>query len=398
MEILFCDLCNESVPESAVGEGLAYYRKGRLICADCDSAMGGTRTTGVGTKTPALGTDVRGVKVPDALPAGGLQTAEVYPHASGAAGGGLPGRGGGAGGVVIGLIAIAFAAVGFSMVLERIEEVGVAVEDAEDALESETRAARSDHRQHVASLPGILAEKATQEREYAQVQRDLLSATLQVLRQDLGMASERESALTKELERLRGDLGKQATASDERESALKQTIANLEQDVRFFSDRMIELEETLRSVSSRPVPIGGTPPAGDGALPAPTAKAWQSVLADLKHSNAGIRLDAIYALGETGDADVIPHLIPMLSDADLFVRMATARMLEDLNARAGVPGLIDALEDNQSAVREAAMVALRKITSRNFGFEPMASPAERVKRVKAWRDWWKKEGDTFLTS
>ena len=58
-------------------------------------------------------------------------------------------------------------------------------------------------------------------------------------------------------------------------------------------------------------------------------------------------------------------------------------------------GFIKQVTD-ESAVREAAMVALQAITGQRFGFEPIASPAERAKRVKEWRDWWKRHGDDFL--
>ena len=393
MDILFCDLCNESVPEAAVGDGAAYYRKGRLICADCDKAMGGGGADAAdGPPTP-----VTGVTVPDALPAGGLATSTDTPATPPAQ---PAGRGGGAGGVLVGLVAITFAAVGFSMVLESIDEASDEASTARDELQAELRAARSDHRQQVAALPGLLESKAAEVRASEQVAREALRGTIDQLRLDLAAAEERERQTAEDVLRLRDDLGKRETAFREREDELKTTISNLEQDVRFFSDRMIELEETLRAVSARgPVAVGPTGNGGGGATPvAPTTKPWEGLLPDLKHANAGIRLDAIYALGETGDADVVPHLIPMLADVDLFVRMATARMLEDLDARAAVPALIDALEDNQSAVREAAMVALRKITSKSFGFEPVAGAGDRAKRVKAWRDWWKKDGDAFLTS
>src|SRR5262245_15688920 len=39
MKIHFCDLCNESVPQSDLDEGRAYFRKGRVVCANCDRAM-----------------------------------------------------------------------------------------------------------------------------------------------------------------------------------------------------------------------------------------------------------------------------------------------------------------------------------------------------------------------
>jgi len=55
-----------------------------------------------------------------------------------------------------------------------------------------------------------------------------------------------------------------------------------------------------------------------------------------------------------------------------------------------VPALIDALEDTEAAVREAALGALRSLTGKDLRFDPMASESERSKKVKAWREWWKK--------
>jgi hypothetical protein len=397
MHILFCDVCNESVPEAAVGNGTAYYRKGRLICENCDQAMGGGGDEHDGPITP-----VTGMAIPDALPPGGLRTRDQpTPAASEAPD--VPDvpapatRGAGAGGVLVGLVALGFAAVGFSMMLESIEGVRGEMGTARAALEEEIRAGRSEQRAQAAALPGLLEVKASEVRASEQVARDVLRGSIETLRVSLAAAEERERQNAESVLQLRDEFGKKETATREREDGLKENIANLEQDVRFFSDRMIELEESLRAVSARG-PLAGAPAAGSGNAQAPGAKSWQGLLADLKHANAGIRLDAIYALGETGDLDVAPHLIPMLTDVDLFVRMATARMLEDLDARAAVPALIEALEDNQSAVREAAMVALRKVTSRSFGFEPVAGAGDRAKRVKAWRDWWKKEGEAFLTN
>ena len=39
MRIHFCDLCNESVPQSDLDEGRAFLRKGRVVCARCDRSM-----------------------------------------------------------------------------------------------------------------------------------------------------------------------------------------------------------------------------------------------------------------------------------------------------------------------------------------------------------------------
>lgn len=39
MNIHFCDLCNESVPEGDFSTGKAFLRKGRVICATCEALM-----------------------------------------------------------------------------------------------------------------------------------------------------------------------------------------------------------------------------------------------------------------------------------------------------------------------------------------------------------------------
>ena len=41
MDIFFCDICNESVPVGHLSDGRAFRRKGRVVCATCDAAMGG---------------------------------------------------------------------------------------------------------------------------------------------------------------------------------------------------------------------------------------------------------------------------------------------------------------------------------------------------------------------
>jgi HEAT repeat protein len=72
--------------------------------------------------------------------------------------------------------------------------------------------------------------------------------------------------------------------------------------------------------------------------------------------------------------------------------MAAARVLGELGSKEAVPKLLVVLEDADSAVRETAWIALRLITGKDFKFDPYANEAERAKRVRAWTDWWKKEG------
>lgn len=399
MEILFCELCNESVPQADLDAGRAYYRKGRLICAVCDAAMGGESVAGVAPRAEAPETPQAPGAGAAGRPTRGSAPATRHRERAAPRGtpeGPVPTAPRGSGGVLVGMLAIAFAAAGFWTVLDRLDRMERDGRAERNDLDGDIAAARSRHEIFKAGLPGQLAgvEERIEERQLEQ--RQALIASIDALRRELDLSGAREDAVAKELAAISTDLDKVEQNSRERAEAATQNQLSLEKDLRFYSDRLIELEESLRTLSSRAGVIGA-PAAGSGQPAAPSSKPWEGLLADLQHTNAGIRLDAIYALGETGDREVVPHLIPMLEDVDLFVRMATARMLEELDARTATPALIDALEDGQSAVREAAMVALRQITGKEFRFEPVATDGERAKKVKLWREWWRKYGEEFLT-
>jgi hypothetical protein len=130
--------------------------------------------------------------------------------------------------------------------------------------------------------------------------------------------------------------------------------------------------------------------------PADTGPAWAPLLEDLQSPNEGKRWTAVTALAETGDPEVVQHLIPMLNDPGIFVRMAAARVIGDLGEPLGIPALIDALEDPEEPVRQAAVDALRQMTGRNFRFDAGADESDRARKIKSWRDWWKKARDGYL--
>lgn len=398
MDIQFCDLCNESVPEGDLETGRAYFRKGRLICRDCDHAMGGADAGAGGAGVPDT--------LPDDLSGGAARARTAAPPGNVPAGAPVRAGGGGAGGVVLGLLAIAFSGTAAWLLVERIDGLEATNNAGRLALASALENLQDDQRALEAGLAERFeaADRRAADRDAEGAAETI--ARLEELRDELAGFAEREEAVAGALDALDQRLVASETAADERVAPLSAQLARFEEDVLLFKDRLIDLEENLRLLSAGgpfvspavPLPVGSNPGAAPGRVLAGDegAKPWAPLLADLQSDNAGIRLDAVYSLGETGDPGVVPHLVPMLKDEDLFVRMATARMLEDLQARLAVPALIDALEDEQSAVREAAVVALRKLTDEDFGFEPVASPADRGKRVKQWRDWWKKHGEEFL--
>jgi len=400
MEIHFCDLCNESVPQSDLDAGNAFVRKGRVVCAVCDQAMGGGGEEDA--KPASLAPDSLG-----SAPAHG----QAAPHVAGAAAvsaaaptHGAPAgrRRSGAGGVLVGMLAIAFSAAGFALVVDRMDRIGDDMQTASLELRREVNGLRRAQD----SMSRTVETRMAEAEERMQTEREATKAdveqTIAGVRAELGAVTERIDGFTTRFTELRTTIDEGDAAAAARARLLGEQLISFEKDMRFYSDRIIELEESLRVLSTRPMGaapgvVDGGAGAGAGATPPAGTPAWQPLLADLQHANAGIRLDSVYALGETRDREVIPYLIPMLGDVDLFVRMATARVLEDLEARTAVPSLIDALEDASSAVREAAMIALRHITGHDFRFDPTdPSEAKRAKGVKAWRDWWKKNGDDFL--
>jgi HEAT repeat protein len=118
---------------------------------------------------------------------------------------------------------------------------------------------------------------------------------------------------------------------------------------------------------------------------------WHAYIEKLSSPSADTRWTAVNALGESKDEAVIPHLIKMLDDRDIFVRVATARIFGDLASELAVEALIDALDDETQSVREVVVESLRTITAQNFRFDPAARESDRERRIKAWREWWKKQ-------
>lgn len=411
MEILFCDLCNESIPANHLEAGKAFRRGGRLTCASCDLAMGGggapdseaarrhaeAGRTGPGPR--ALGSEPAGPS--DTHRGSGHLRDEAVGAGAHLAAGSAPGARSAAG-VGVGLLSLLVAGLGLGLLVERLEQTEEQMESLAQELTSQQRQSEATLRAQGSLMEGRLAELAA-----GMEQRGIeLGAGLEARLEVLGQQDEEQLAslaqLRAEVTKLAGEASGVAAARAATIAKLEEKLSAMESDQAFYGERLAQLDEQLRAVETmRPGTFGAGPSLADatGSEGAATGPApWEGLLPDLGHQHAGIRMEAVYELAETGDERVVPHLIPMLRDEDLFVRMATTRALMDLSAKAGVPGLIDTLEDASSPVREAAMVALRRITGREFGFEPQAAVSQRATRVKAWREWWNKEGEDFLIS
>ncbi len=77
-----------------------------------------------------------------------------------------------------------------------------------------------------------------------------------------------------------------------------------------------------------------------------------------------------------------------LSDDDAEIRAAAALACAKRNLRQLVPGLIDLLNDREVYVVRAAREALKYITEQDFGPEPGVDAAARKDAAAKWREWW----------
>jgi hypothetical protein len=391
MEIFFCDICNESVPEGDLSNGLAYRRGSRVVCAPCDRAMSPIEpvagSIGLMTK-PQVGTDTEVETSAPAIQGRKLvmAAAPAGPAASGA------------GGVLIALLVLVFGAAGFALMLEKLDEL----DDRTDTKVATLRGRFGGIKDQLGQSDLLNLERlASVEARMSGDRATALSAIqagIEGLRVQITANDGRFETIAADLQRIRGDQSDGLAVLEGQVSSLGQQLLDVERSARETDTALAELEGSIDALLRAPLVGGPGPVIGSGELnPDGGTPPWDGLLPDLAHTNAGLRLDAVYALGETKDSRVVPHLVSMLKDEDLFVRMATTHVLVDLDAKLAVPNLIDTLEDDSSPVREAAMVALRDLTSQNFQFEPLGTNTARKKRIDDWRSWWKRNGDDFLT-
>ena len=384
MEVHFCDLCNESVPQRDLDLGRAFLRKGRVVCASCDLAMGSHEAGEFAAPLamgPSAGVAVIGPPVAPAPPiAAAPHRATAVPAAS--VGGGLA--------LTLAALGILLTACAAVLLFERLDEAGRAAAGEQARL-------RVELSEGLGVLRGEIGSGASERAlDLERFEVALAELAEREERREQG-ASEALSRVAADLQELAAEVGANAGVSEElarhaREiESLAGVIAETRGDVGVVAEKVLELAQ-------RPAAPAGpsTPAASAAAAEAPPnalGPVWEALLPQLKSTSSGERWSAVQALGETHDPEVVPHLLPMLKDADIFVRMASARVLGDLGVMGAVPHLIDALEDEEPSVREQAHVSLRELTGKDFKFDPSANEADRAKKVKAWREWWKREGE-----
>lgn len=363
MNLYFCDLCNESIPQADLDLGRAVRRNERLICTACEAAM---------TSAPASAPEPSDV-APAPRPLARAPSTSPLPAIA----------------LAVACVALLVGAGGGAYLFWRLDESARALHGEVVDVE---RAAPA----HARTVSAALAEETSaRETDVAAARAEVQALVTRV--QELEQAGADRAALERRVDKLDGRLaalGDLASRVEHESGALEQlaaTVAELS---------AARAQSDAAGAGAHAAPASDPAPAAKGAAlaPAPGVPPWQGFVADLASADSGTRWQAVQALGDTHDPAVVPHLVPVLGDADIFVRMAACRHLGDLGSLEAIPALIDALEDEEALVREAAYVALDRLSGKGqqIPFDAYARDGDRSKRVRAWRDWWQEASKELL--
>ena len=109
----------------------------------------------------------------------------------------------------------------------------------------------------------------------------------------------------------------------------------------------------------------------------PTASAAAMLTAGMKDRDEDVRIACCEAWGVRKGPDAVKNLTELFSsDTDVDVRLAAARALGETGDASVVPVLGTALENNDPAIQYRAVVSLRKVTGKEYGDD-----------VNRWRDY-----------
>jgi hypothetical protein len=402
MELYFCDLCQEAVPQADLDAGRATHVGQRTVCRACHAAMGpgaataGDGPAGRGGEGPDPSAGALSGDPADARAASGPATGASAPPST-------PERGGAAAAAprprtrigpglaaTLAVCAILLSLAAAVMLLVRIELLDRAAAGRADA--GERRVERLEER-----VAGTRSGAVAAARDAAD------SAVVQELR--------RLDSIERQLRELRalvagggaqqvGEPGEVGGAEAEPEGAgpraagelvlpgdAMERVDGLEEQLLFLQARVHDLLEAegRRAAGRRPVERLELPEGEVGQL-----------VAQLGHEDPIERVAALYGLALVEDPGIAGHVTPLLRDRDAYVRALSARILEQLEARSAVQPLIDALADPEVVVREAAVAALRHVTARQFGFDPRGPSGDRYAAARRWREWWSANWKSFL--
>ncbi|KAA3607772.1 MAG: hypothetical protein DWQ01_11835 [Planctomycetota bacterium] len=337
-EVFFCNLCDQSVPLVEMQEGRALRKGERVLCNHCQETIlaAAPKASGKGMLLPVLLALLGWV-------AAGLVWLDRRDATVD-----LEGR------VATGLQEAGGARLQQASDLRRVDEQGdqerALLRSELQALDSRLQGQTGDHQQRLQSLEKSVEElgQFAADQEVVRSRLDQVEANLSVVedRQRAGRAA--QEVLRDELARLDDTLGRLQRAAPSKESVAQ------------FSPQVAGL------------------------------------LRDLQSDDREVRYKALDSLSEMEDARLLPHLYPMLADPYAFNRFLAAYTMMIWEAKEAAPHLIEVLLDEEGFVREQAVLALRRLTGQNFGYDHSAGEEDRKRGYNAWKAWWKSNGEQFM--
>ncbi len=335
MNLLFCDICHESIPEPALLEGSAEKRGVRTICEACLSAM----------SSPGAGVEA------DSQPA--KQDANAQEPARRRRRAAIANLGMSGMGVGLGSLAVLIAVLTLLVLQQDLSET----EGRMAAVEGKTEERIKDVNRH---LHGI----------EQRVEARLRDAAEDLLREGELATGARRAPTTK------------APRDAERDGdvdALAELVRHLDHQVQILSRRLFDMDEGLRSELDGHKPSAPRLDQGD----------LLRAIEQLRDPDPRARLAGLFTVEAFEDPKLTEYIAPLLKDSEAWIRLASVRATQRLGAVDACPDLIAALDDNDTRVRDAAVAGLRGITGEAFGYDARSSLRERRVAQGRWSDWWR---------
>jgi hypothetical protein len=177
-------------------------------------------------------------------------------------------------------------------------------------------------------------------------------------------------------------------SSNHGEEAIKEAAKELVPLSRYSTTKMAE---ALRQISN---------PAYTAALEQVLAKCPVEDLKGPLGTAAKDRLrrsSVARVVGAARNLDLSKILEPHIGDADPIVQVELGDALLACKNRMGVPPLLKALRASESEFRFRALMSLKHVNNREtYGFDVNKGSEENSAALKAWDDWWQKEGQKLF--
>jgi hypothetical protein len=102
-------------------------------------------------------------------------------------------------------------------------------------------------------------------------------------------------------------------------------------------------------------------------------------------------------VGEVRDPALSKILEPYTGDSDPIAQVEIGQALLECKNRMGIPPLLKALSAPESEIRFRALLSLKRLNNREtYGFDVNKTSDENAAAIKAWHDWWNRDGQKLF--